>query len=39
MTRYFYEYEMPEPIESIATRLHELELDIQNSLNSLFGGE
>lgn len=39
MTRYFYEYEMPEPIESIATRLHELELDIQNSLSSLFGGE
>ena len=37
MTRYFYEYQAPEPVEEIAVRLHELELDIQNSLNALFG--
>ena len=39
MTRYFYEYQAPEPVEEIAARLHELELDIQNSLDALFGGE
>lgn len=39
MTRYFYEYKAPEPVEEIATRLHELELDIQSSLDALFGGE
>lgn len=39
MTRYFYEYQAPEPVEEIAVRLHELELDIQSSLNALFGGE
>lgn len=39
MTRYFYEYQAPEPVEEIATRLHELELDIQSSLDALFGGE
>lgn len=38
MTRYFYEYQAPEPVEEIAARLHELELDIQNSLDTLFGG-
>ena len=38
MTRYFYEYQAPEPVEEIAARLHELELDIQNSLDILFGG-
>ena len=38
MTRYFYEYQAPEPVEEIATRLHELELDIQSSLDALFGG-
>ncbi|MCQ2498855.1 MAG: type I restriction-modification system subunit M [Lachnospiraceae bacterium] len=38
MTRYFYEYQAPEPVEGIATRLHELELDIQSSLDALFGG-
>ena len=27
----------PEPVEEIAVRLHELELDIQNSLDALFG--
>lgn len=39
MTRYFYEYQTPEPVEEIAARLHELELDIQSSLDALFGGE
>jgi type I restriction enzyme M protein len=39
MTRYFYEYLAPEPVEEIAARLHELELDIQSSLDELFGGE
>jgi type I restriction enzyme M protein len=38
MTRYFYEYQAPEPVEEIAARLHELELDIQSSLDELFGG-
>ena len=37
MTRYFYEYQAPEPVEEIAARLHELELDIQSSLDALFG--
>lgn len=39
MTRYFYEYQALEPVEEIAVRLHELELDIQSSLDALFGGE
>lgn len=39
MSRYFYEYQTPEPVEVIAARLHELELDIQSSLDALFGGE
>ena len=39
MTRYFYEYQAPEPVEEIAVRLHKLELDIQSSLDALFGGE
>ncbi|MGN0324890.1 MAG: class I SAM-dependent DNA methyltransferase, partial [Lachnospiraceae bacterium] len=39
MTRYFYEYQAPEPVEEIAARLHELELDIQSSLDALFGGK
>lgn len=38
MTRYFYEYQAPEPVEEIATRLHELEKEIQSSLDALFGG-
>lgn len=37
MTRYFYEYKAPEPVEEIAARIHELELDIQSSLDELFG--
>lgn len=36
MTRYFYEYKAPEPVEEIAARIHELELDIQSSLDELF---
>ena len=39
MTRYFYEYQAPEPVEEITVRLHELELDIQSSLDTLFGEE
>lgn len=37
MTRYFYEYQAPEPVEEIAARLHELELVISASLSALFG--
>lgn len=37
MTRYFYEYQAPEKVEDIMTRIHELENDIQSSLNALFG--
>ena len=39
MTRFFYEYKAPEPVEDIATRLHEIEVDIQKNLSDLFGGE
>lgn len=39
MTRYFYKYQAPEPVEAIAARLHELERDIQSSLSALFGGK
>lgn len=38
MTRYFYEYQAPESVDTIAARLHELEVDIQSSLDALFGG-
>ena len=38
MTRYFYEYQAPEKVEDIMTRLNDLESDIQASLNALFGG-
>lgn len=37
MTRYFCEYQAPEPVEEIAARLLELEADIQKSLDALFG--
>ena len=37
MTRYFYEYQTPEPVEDIVARIHELEADIQKSLDALFG--
>lgn len=36
MTRYFYEYKAPEPVEEIAARIHELELDIQESISRIF---
>ena len=39
MTRYFYEYQEPEAVEDVLKRIHELESDIQSSLNSLFGGK
>ena len=39
MTRYFYEYQAPESVETIAARLQELEKDIQKDLNALFGGD
>lgn len=39
MTRYFYEYQAPEKVEDIMSRIHELENDIQDSLNALFGSE
>ena len=39
MTRYFYEYQAPEPVEEISARIHELELDIQDSLDKLFSDE
>ena len=37
MTRYFYEYQVPEPVEDIVARIHTLEADIQNDLKELFG--
>lgn len=39
MTRYFYEYQAPEPVEEIAARLHELELDIQSNSAKLLNME
>ena len=39
MTRFFYEYKQPESIDSISERLHDLEKDIQISLDALFGGK
>ena len=39
MTRYFYEYQAPESVEDIKERLHNIETDIQASLDELFGGE
>ena len=39
MTRYFYEYQAPEPVESIMTRITELEKDISASLQALFHKE
>ena len=37
MTRYFYEYQQPEPVEDIVTRIEGLEADITASLKVLFG--
>lgn len=39
MTRYFYEYQPPEPVESIVERIKALEKDIADSLNALFNRE
>ena len=39
MTRYFYEYQAPEPIEDIMTRITKLEADISDSLQALFHKE
>ena len=39
MTRYFYEYKEPEPIETVVERIKSLEKEISNSLNSLFSKE
>ena len=37
MTRYFYEYQPPEPVESIVERINALEKEITKELKSLFG--
>lgn len=39
MTRYFYEYQSPEPVEDIMARITELEADISASLQALFHKE
>ena len=39
MTRYFYEYQPPEPVEDIMTRITALEQDISASLHALFHKE
>lgn len=39
MTRYFYEYEAPEPVETIVERIQALEKDIAASLDALFRKE
>lgn len=39
MTRYFYEYQPPEPVEDIVERIRGLETDITASLNALFHKE
>lgn len=39
MTRYFYEYQAPEPVEDIMARITELERDISASLQALFHKE
>ncbi len=38
-TRYFYKYQVPEKLETIEERLKNLELDISESLETLFGME
>ncbi|MEA4895366.1 MAG: class I SAM-dependent DNA methyltransferase [Oscillospiraceae bacterium] len=38
-TRYFYEYQPPEPVEDIVERIRGLEMDITASLNALFHKE
>lgn len=39
MTRYFYEYQPPEPVEDIMARITELEKDISSDLQALFHKE
>jgi len=39
MTRYFYEYQAPEPSEAILERITKLEAEIAESLNALFHKE
>lgn len=39
MTRYFYEYQAPEPVEDIMARITSLEQDISASLKALFHKE
>lgn len=39
MTRYFYEYQVPEKVEDIMARIHVLEADISASLEKLFAEE
>ena len=39
MTRYFYEYQAPEPSETILARITKLEAEIAESLNALFHKE
>lgn len=39
MTRYFYEYQAPEPVENIMARITQLEADISASLQALFHKE
>ena len=39
MTRYFYEYQAPEPVEDIMERITKLEADISASLQALFHKE
>lgn len=39
MTRYFYEYQAPEPVEDIMARITKLEADISDSLQALFHKE
>ena len=39
MTRYFYEYQAPEPIETIMARITDLEQQINDSLTALFHQE
>ena len=39
MTRYFYEYQPPEPVDDIMERIQTLEREIADSLNTLFHKE
>lgn len=39
MTRYFYEYQQPEPVDDIVARIEGLEAEITASLKALFGNK